>query len=71
MSGCSLPGNCRAEGVIARYFPVENQMNPFAPSFGIHGDTSAVQEVFAFVRIIGNPVSNKCAGIGTPCEAVG
>jgi hypothetical protein len=38
MSGCSLPSNCSAEGVTTGYFPVENQMNPFAPSFGIHGD---------------------------------
>jgi hypothetical protein len=38
MSGCSLPSNCRAEGVIPGYFSIENQANPFAPSFGIHGD---------------------------------
>jgi hypothetical protein len=38
MAGCSLPSNCRAEGVIPGYFPVENQTNPFAPASGIHGD---------------------------------
>jgi hypothetical protein len=39
MSGCSLPSNRSAESVILGDFPVENQMNPFAPSFGFHGDT--------------------------------
>jgi hypothetical protein len=38
MAGCSLPSNCRAEGVIPSYFPIENQMNPFAPRFAFHRD---------------------------------
>jgi hypothetical protein len=38
MSGCSLPGNCCAEDVIPGYFPVENQVNPFAPRFAFHRD---------------------------------
>jgi hypothetical protein len=38
MTGCSLPSNCRAEGVISGYFPVENQMNSFAPRFAFHRD---------------------------------
>jgi hypothetical protein len=38
MSGCSLPSNRRAESVIPSYFPVENQMNSFAPRFAFHRD---------------------------------
>jgi hypothetical protein len=38
MSGCSLPSNCRAEGVIPSYFPIENQMDSFAPWFAFHRD---------------------------------
>src|SRR4029453_10294393 len=49
MSGCSLPSNCRTEDVSPSYFPVENQTNPFAPSFRNHETSPPVQEVFAFV----------------------
>jgi hypothetical protein len=50
MSGCSMPGNCRAEDFIGGYFSVENQLNPFAPSVGIHAVSAAVPEVFAFTK---------------------
>jgi len=50
MSGCSMPGNCRAKGVVFSYLPVENQMNPFAPSVGIHAVRAVVPEVFAFTK---------------------
>jgi hypothetical protein len=51
MSECSLPGNFCAERVIPSYFPIENQVNAFACSFGIHGDNcTTVQEVFAFKK---------------------
>src|SRR5215471_4178327 len=36
MPAFSLPTNCGPEGVISGHFPVENQLNPFAPSFRIH-----------------------------------
>jgi hypothetical protein len=38
MSGCSLPSNRSAESVIPGDFPIENQMNPFAPRFAFHRD---------------------------------
>jgi hypothetical protein len=38
MPGRSVPSNCRAESVIPGYFPVENQMYPFAPRFAFHRD---------------------------------
>jgi len=38
MAGCSLPGNCRAQGVVPGHFPIENYANPFAPCFSFHRD---------------------------------
>jgi len=38
MSGCSLPSNCGAEGVIPGHLPVENQANSFASCFAFHRD---------------------------------
>jgi hypothetical protein len=50
MSGCSLPSNRRAEGVIPGDFPVENQMNPFAPRFAFHRDDRCLKKCSSLHR---------------------
>jgi hypothetical protein len=70
MSERSLPGNRCPERLIFGYFSVENQMNPFARSVGIHGISAAAQEVFALAGRIGKLATKVCAVIGNRCEAL-
>jgi hypothetical protein len=72
MSGCSLPGNCRAEGIVPGHFSVENQANLFATRFGLHLNKrrglkkcSSVQDKSASARI------EKWASIRNRCEVAG
>src|SRR4030095_6345053 len=52
MPGCSLPSDCGAECIIPGHFPVENQLNSFAPRFGIHRNGRGGSKVSDFARKI-------------------
>jgi hypothetical protein len=43
MPGFSLPSNGGPESIIRGHFPIENQVNPFAPCFGFHQMNAAVR----------------------------